>query len=481
MFDQSGCGGLLLELGKEICVSLPANRIYSTCQCGPKILEAKVTDDMKVYSEYQNENDVSFQQQGTITDGDGSYIPGVDDCSWLIAPPDAKQLQLTLSKFEFGGDGGEDNDMLEIVICKDRGCTEFQHIPGSPFDKRSDAFLSDDCTFGIDFVRKNPSGFTQFPPQNAKVLCVTTMDPINASIVRIRFSSSTSIHSTARFVIHYKTVPESPLDCLGVKGHLRDEPRMWHHASAAVTGINCTHIRACIYVNGSLKTTLETEMISSNSQCPALSLMLTGDSGIAIGRADTTKPPPVLGRFQLIYMDTSRSKPGADSFWAGDLDELKIWNSSKNGVELYFQVNTSCSANSSNSYSSKPLACFGFEGFNSLDVDMNFEDYGFRPPCKAVPMVGDKESSWCNTRGDDGMRVDFQSTSNPTNQHLGASWGICTDRPRLPGLGFEYSESDLLRLEDAVGFGTPAFNALNLPGCAQTAINFTSNRAIRYH
>ncbi len=433
---------------------------------------------MNVYSEKSNEIDILFQQHGTITDGDGSYIPGVDDCSWLIAPPDANQVQLTLSKLELGGDGGEDNDMLEIVICKDRGCAEFQHIPGSPFDKRSDVLFSYNCTFGIDLINKNPSGFTQFPPQNAKLLCVITMDPINASIVRIRFSSSTSIHSTARFVIHYKTVPESSLDCLGVKGQLRDEPRIWHHASAVVTGINCTHVRACMYVNGSLKTSLETEMISSNSQCPALSLTLTGDSGLAIGRADTTNAPPVLGRFQLIYMDTSRSKPGADSFWAGDLDELKIWNSSKNGTELFFQVNTSCSANNSNAYPPKPLACFGFE---SLDVDMNFKDYGARPPCKAVPIVGDKESSWCNTRGDDGMRVDFLSTSNPTNQHLGASWGTCTDKPRLPGLGFEYSESDLLGLEEANGFGTRAFNTLNLPGCAQTSINFTSNRASRYH
>jgi hypothetical protein len=426
------------------------------------------------------------RQQGTITDGDGSYTPGVDDCSWLIAPPGAKQLQLTFSKLEFGGDGGEDNEKLEIVVCKDRGCTEFQHIPGSPFDKRSDALLSYNCTFRIDLIYKN-SGFTQFPPQNAKLLCVITMDPINASIVRIRFSSSTSTHSTARFVIHYKTVPDSPseLDCLGVKGQVRDEPRIWHHTSAVVTGINCTHIKASIYVNGSLKASLETEMISSNTQCPALSLMLTGDSGIAVGRADTTNAPPVLGRFQLVYMDTSRSKPGADSFWAGDLDELKIWNTSKNGAELYFQVNMSCSANISNSYSPKPLACFGFEGFDSLDLDMNFEDYGLKPPCKAVPIVGDKESSWCNTRGDDGMRVDFLSTSNPTNQHLGASWGICTDKPRLPGLGFDYSESDLLGLEDADGFRgrirAPAFNTLHLPGCAQTAINFTSNRATRYY
>jgi hypothetical protein len=422
-----------------------------------------------------------FHQQGTITDGDGPYTPGVDDCTWLIAPPGAKQLQLTLSKLELGGDGGEDNDMLEIVICKDRGCTEFQHITGSPFDKRSETLYSYDCNLGIDLIYKNPSGFTQFPPQNAKLLCVIIMDPINASFVRIRFSSSSSTHSTARFVIHYKTVPDSPVDCLGVKGHIRDEPRIWHHASAVVTGINCTHIRACIYVNGSLKAMLETEMISSNSQCPALSLMLTGDSGIAVGRADTTKAPPVLGRFQLFYMDTSRSKPGADSFWAGDLDELKIWNSSKNGAELHFQVNTSCSANSTISYSPKPLACFGFEGFDSLDLDMNFEDYGFKPPGKAIPIVGDKESSWCNTRGDDGMRVDFLSTSNPTNQHLGASWGICTDKPRLPGVGFEYSESDLLGLEDADAFRAPAFSTLHLPGCAQTAINFTSNRAIRYH
>jgi hypothetical protein len=42
LFDVTGCGGILLELGKDVCLSLPANHIYSTCHCGPKILEAEV-------------------------------------------------------------------------------------------------------------------------------------------------------------------------------------------------------------------------------------------------------------------------------------------------------------------------------------------------------------------------------------------------------------------------------------------------------
>ena len=241
-----------------------------------------------------------------------------------------------------------------------------------------------------------------------------------------------------------------------------------------------THIRASIYVNGSLQTSLETEMISSKMQCPALSLMLTGDAGIAIGRSDTTKAPPVMGKFEYEYMDTLRSKSGSDSFWAGDLDELKIWNSSKTRVELFSQMNTTCRANNVNAYAPKPLACFGFDELNG-SLEMAFEDSGSIPQCKAVPIVGDKESSWCTTRGDDGLLLDqFSTATNPPRNHLGASWGICSDKPRLPGLGFEYSESALLGIADSDDSASPQSDALQFARCVNTAINFTSNSAFRY-
>ena len=76
-------------------------------------------------------------QNGIITDGDGPYQPGVDDCTWTIAPPGADRLFLTLSKLSLGGISGNDDEELEIVACESIACVFPQNIPRSPFSQRS--------------------------------------------------------------------------------------------------------------------------------------------------------------------------------------------------------------------------------------------------------------------------------------------------------------------------------------------------------
>ena len=37
---------------------------------------------------------------GTITDGDGSYAPGKNNCSWIVAPEGAHQIEVTFGKLQ---------------------------------------------------------------------------------------------------------------------------------------------------------------------------------------------------------------------------------------------------------------------------------------------------------------------------------------------------------------------------------------------
>lgn len=54
----------------------------------------------------------------------------------------------------------------------------------------------------------------------------------------------------------------------------------------------------------------------------------------------------------------------------------------------------------------------------------------------------------------------------------GDSWGICTDKPRLPGLGYDYNILDLSSTASA-GFD-------HLPGCSFPALQMIGNIAGRY-
>ncbi len=353
-------------------------------------------------------------QLGTITDGDGSYVPGVDDCTWLIAPTNATKIQLIFSKLELGGSGGRDREILEIALCDDLECSQPRDIPGSPFDKDSQSFAVPDCYDTTSLLRGPPNTPGRFPPSNSKMKCVSPLEPFNTSYVRVRFLSETSSKTTARFALHYNTIINSPPKCSGIAGlnsRTSTEPRRWHHTTAAVKSINCTFLEMSIYINGSLKASAVSNISASKANCPAANLLLTGDAGFAIGRADTTNAPPLMGRYDrdLVMNSFYLRWQGADSFWAGDIDELKIWNRSKTSDEISAELYSACDSRNTNSQGPGPLGCFGFDTLSGMT--MEFEDSGSVPHTNAVPIVGDAESPWCVTRGDDGKVLDQFSAS----------------------------------------------------------------------
>ena len=77
-----------------------------------------------------------MRQRGIITDGDGSYSPEVDDCTWIIAPPGATKIYVVFTALTPGGPSKEE-EQIEIMACTDKECTSAQHVPGSPFTPQS--------------------------------------------------------------------------------------------------------------------------------------------------------------------------------------------------------------------------------------------------------------------------------------------------------------------------------------------------------
>jgi hypothetical protein len=81
---------------------------------------------------------ISTRQSGTISDNDGPYIPGEDDCSWIIAPTGATRIHLVISKLQLGGLEGKDHEELQIAVCQDIHCrnpVDIQ-VQRSPFNEK---------------------------------------------------------------------------------------------------------------------------------------------------------------------------------------------------------------------------------------------------------------------------------------------------------------------------------------------------------
>ena len=122
-------------------------------------------------------------------------------------------------------------------------------------------------------------------------------------------------------------------------------------------------------------------------------------------------------------------------------------------------------------------------GFNENTESSNytgatfFLDYGAGVPSYAIPVVGDRPTAWCQTSGDNGQLVGrFEGSAPNFDSDLGQSWGLCMNKPRLPGCGYDYLEKDLKKillrntLESLESFA----------GRGVVPLKFIQNRAGRY-
>ena len=470
--EDKGCLGILAEITPHVCISSPPNT-YASCSCGPKVLTAQVElielEDSALNFCFRFHSSVFFQF-GTITDDDGAYVPGRSNCTWLIAPPATAYITIYFRKLMLGGAFGRDLESVDIDACLDRDCSTFESIEGSPFNQNMPKLAG----FGqlSNFYRQATSKLENF----------VKLKSVKAKFLRIRFRSESSVHSYSRFMLHYSAHQDANewnrseylASCNGI---LRRG--VWNHLAVVVHQLGSRALEAELFVNG-LNVSYSTFERSEDFR-----LQISGASGLAIGRADPSRPPPTFAPEvypKLPHREDSfdRLLRGSDSFWEGGIDELRVWKRALNQEDLLYFMNRNCSATSllpENQISSmndeinhsSPIACYSFD---TLDAGgLGFPDVGSRPGVNAIPIVGDRHIPWCTSLGDNGVLID--KVSNPSTDFYGASWGFCEAKPRLPGVGFEYSEEDLLNLSHIS-------DLVRDPGCSFFAIRFAKNTARRY-
>jgi hypothetical protein len=270
-----------------------------------------------------------------------------------------------------------------------------QNIQMSAFLLRALNYLTASCYFNALQL------CLQFPTQ---ISFLTTLPAVMSGVVRIRFLSSTSVHSFSRFVVHYSTTPPGSRPCGGLI--FADDQKNWHHVAATLDHYNKSAVSMKIYING----TVRADAIASSQKVALMALV--GEMGLAIGRPDPGRPPPVTMPLSLI--DTSKIdeigyQQGSESFWAAGLDEMRLWNFSRTAEEIIAGLSTTCKTGVNGAFGRAiPVLCYSFDSLDLRrgDGKMYFTDFGLDPPIDAQAVVGDRFAPWCTTLGDGGALVD---------------------------------------------------------------------------
>jgi hypothetical protein len=255
---------------------------------------------------------------------------------------------------------------------------------------------------------------------------------VTTGIARVTYLSMWSGHTQARFVLSYTSGSKLEGTCSGLR------PTAWNYV-AAVLKVVGDAILARLYVNGTL-------VAATSAPKPVdFNLMLAGGGGMALGRAHPMSAP--FGHY------------------SGLIDELSIFNRSLSEAELILSMNTSCNN------ITDAVSCFSFD----LDLSYGgsaFVDSGSGEPSDAIAVAADKFLPWCSTRDDGGSLLIEVSSSV---FQYGLSWGFCTEKIRLPGLGFDYNPDQLFIGNSISNFG----DLVALPGCVNLPLVVQGNVARR--
>ena len=257
-------------------------------------------------------------------------------------------------------------------------------------------------------------------------------------VVKITFGFIWSGHSQARFVLAYTSGNNgnsSYPTCNGLA------PNFWNHIALVVKQVNSTSISALIYINGTV--------VAESFGPVGPFIGFSRADGLAIGRVEP------------------KSKPYG--YLNGSLDELVFWNRSLSQEEVAASMYRVCKDQD------EPLLCHSFD-HAALSAPGKFEDHSGIQSSDAVMVVDDRYMPWCSTRGDEGMLL-ISATKVCTSYEK--SWGLCTDRVHLPGMGFEYDSHELLATAENMRNGSSIRAVASMPGCLSISLTLSGNVAGR--
>jgi hypothetical protein len=357
-------------------------------------------------------------QTGTISAGDESVALGLDVCTWIIAPKGASNVSIWFSRFNLNN-AWTRAEKVYIDMCSNPSCTSATVVKGSPF------------------------GGSVIP-----ILSV-----LNSGIVRVRYETKYAVFVGPSFVLHYVsgTASTSPAStCVGV------QRSAWNQVALALERTSSRNVFMSLHLNG---TFVAAGSKFSSSDLPR-QLAVAGSEGMAVGRVDLSRSP---------Y-----------GYFTGRISELRIWNRARSQSETGEDMNRSCFDVKSDGVAPSSLtACYSFEVNTTSSGGVwnsKFDDLGMLPKIDARIQNAAKALPWCGTLSDGGR------LRNGREVDIGESWGFCTPKPRLPGLGFnydslefEFSDNDLTNLASL-----PAADVLDrFPACGIKSLHFEGNHADR--
>ena len=310
-------------------------------------------------------------------------------------------------------------ERLFVESCSNSFCTSATAVKGSPF-----------------------VGSTIPPP-------IT----VSSAFVRVRYETKYSVYSGPSFVLHYvagsaSAASGSTCQCVGVQNST------WNQVAVAVEPIATSKMQIRLLLNGTL---VAEESSSLSAVLPGL-LAIAGNDGIVLGRVDLSRAP---------Y-----------GYFSGRVSDLRIWNRARSQAEIDEDINQSCfDLTRVDNYQPSLTACFNFETNATVrGLIGKFADLGMLPKTEATVQSAAKALPWCTTLGDGGR------LRNGREVDMGESWGFCTPKPRLPGLGFSYDSLEFgLSEEDLINLASlSAADVLGkAPTCGIKLLHFKENHAER--
>ena len=164
------------------------------------------------------------------------------------------------------------------------------------------------------------------------------------------------------------------------------------------------------------------------------------------------------------------------------LDEMRIWTGVRSEAELSAGMLVEC-GNLPHDQNASLLACYGFDTTQTSGAGTSGPFFPDKSR-NSIPAFVAKRGPWfrphCVNVDDEGAMALDSNTSPENNNFIdwteNRMWGYCTSKLRLPGLGLDYSESDIEMAVIHSSSDTAAILDL-YPGCGSVPMRLEYNTA----
>ena len=358
---------------------------------------------------------------GTFGDGPGSiprtHQQGESTCSWIIAPSGFQSVTLVFTHFKFYEASAADDQYITIDVCSDITCS----IVESASPRLVGVRPPPPFTSNTGVMRLNLNNFHGDRPAGQGF--------------QATYATSSGVHQLAADTWYHLAVSIGPN---GFGRMYLDQTEMW------------------------------SDQLDWNLDVEA---PFDGEYGTAIGRRSAD--------WQDTYFDDgSRAssfeahEQDDEGFFYGAIDELRVWKSARTPQELQEGKDWSCSYWLGDQ---RLVSCFSFD--LTVSQGKYFPDEATENDAAAYARPapgGTPHLPFCVNVDDDG-RMYHDDHAVPTTLE---SWGFCSDKPRLPGAGYDYDLIEMQLAAHRQEMGTAAV-LKHYPGCGEISLNFTKNAARR--